>query len=184
MCSQVSCVKVTYVPACAAFKPAIRAVIFNPLPFSSPISTPHTSLLLFERACCRIWRNTSPSIVTRGCCAGSRFLMSSSIRQLGSQHCGPVSPNQIRSFHLVRTHAEHVIQRQTQLIQRPPPKTLASRVVVNRLHHSHLSVLRATSLLIMNASYRNKALFAGAASRTLQLVHNVPAELHHRVIRA
>src|SRR5215470_15598436 len=152
MCSQVSCVKVTYVPACAAFNPAIRAVIFNPPPFSSPISTPHTSVLLFERACCRIWRSTSPSTVTRGCCSDLRFPMSCLVRQLWSEHGGLVSADHIGFFGFARAHAEYVIERQADLIELARAKNLAPRITVNRLHHAHLPVFWATAFFVADFS--------------------------------
>src|SRR5215470_3060873 len=173
MCSQVSCVNVTYVPAWAAFNPAIRAVIFNPLPFSSPISTPHTSLLLFERACCRIWRRTSPSIVTRGCCSDLRFPMSNSARQLSSKDSDFVATYQICLFCVFCPHGEDVIQRQPELIEIAPTQTLVSRIIVNRLHHAHLAVRRTASLLIPDTADRLKSLFAHPALRALQLVYNI-----------
>src|SRR5215470_10655045 len=182
MCSQVSCVKVTYVPACAAFNPAIRAVTCNPPPFSSPISTPHTSVLLFERACCRIWRSTWPSIVTRGCCSELRFPMS--VRQIFSEHGGLVSADQVSFFSFSRAHAEYVIERQADLIEGARAKDLASRIAVNGLHHTHLTVPRAAPFFVADSSERNKPLFARAALRAFKLMHDVPAELDQHVARS
>src|SRR5262249_55054965 len=102
----------------------MRAVIFNPPPVSSPISTPHTSVLLLERACCRIWRSTSPSIVTRGCCSDLRFPMS--VRQIFSEHGGPVSADQVSFFGFSRAHAEHVIEWHADLIEGARAKNFAS----------------------------------------------------------
>src|SRR5215475_5460720 len=184
MCSQVSWVNVTYVPACAAFSPAIRAVIFSPPPLSSPIKTPHTSVLLFERACCRICRSTSPSIVTRDCCSDLRFPMNRSARQLRPDHRVAVSANQVRFFCVAGAHTEYVEERQANLIQRASAEALAAIVVVDCLHHSHLPVFWTTPFGVANASHGSKLLLARAAQRAFQFMHDIPAELHHNVARA
>src|SRR5438105_11631729 len=66
MCCHVSWVKVTWVPACAALIPAMQDSMTDDLPFSRPIKTPQTSVLLQERACWRICRTTSLSMTTVG----------------------------------------------------------------------------------------------------------------------
>src|SRR5208337_1643945 len=71
MCSQVSWVKVTWAPPWAALAPAMQASIVVTPSDSPPISTPHTSVLLFDRACWRISRATS--LLIRRVAGLSRF---------------------------------------------------------------------------------------------------------------
>src|ERR1700738_1551805 len=66
MCSQVSCVKVTCAPPCAAFAPAMQASIDVMPSASLPMRTPQTSVLLLDRACWRICRTTSLLMRTEG----------------------------------------------------------------------------------------------------------------------
>src|SRR5258708_38287046 len=67
MCSQVSCVKVTCAPPCAALAPEMQARTCVPPSSKPPIRTPQTSFLRFERACWRIWRATSVLMRTLAC---------------------------------------------------------------------------------------------------------------------
>src|SRR6266700_1124067 len=134
----------------------MRAEMLTPLLFSSPISTPQTSVLPSR------WGQLD----------------------LVSQNRALISGHQVRLFLVRRSHCKHVKQRKTEVVDRAFAKTFRAVVAMNRFHHAHLPVARAGPLLITNASDWREKLFLCSAFRTFKFVHDVPAELHHDVLRS
>ena len=90
-------------------------------------------------------------------------------------------------FELVRELLEVFLGQvavEPELVDRAPAKIFRAVIAVNRFHHAHLPVARAAPLFITNASDWRENLFLCSAFRTRKFVHDVPAELHHHVLRS
>src|ERR1700733_2925235 len=85
------------------------------------MSTPQTSALLLERACCRIWRTTSLS-TTRAGCAFERFALAFMIPALwdhfGSQKADPEPVVRLRAEYM-RSPAHRYARRRRQAAAPP-----------------------------------------------------------------
>src|SRR5437762_6437665 len=113
------------------------------------MSTPQTSALLLERACCRIWRTTSLSTTRAGCTFDGFALafMTSTLcenvllRNERAQDPRRISVGNICNLPLSSPCDENIKQRQADLTQGPAAQLRLARIGMQCNHCSQLPIV-------------------------------------------